>query len=322
MHTMKRKRSSFSFAITAFVFLLLDFVCFRPAQASGVVAAPISFPAGSLIIPMDTDGNGQDLGMLRAYGLVYDLLKNNVPVQWVIDPLKGANGNDFTIGSGGNTLVSSRSGAIIALPRPYRGGPFVIASADAAAALPIIQAWQATSGDNTEVHQLTSGAFSANVARVLLKAPRIAILLDGNQQIAFNDLNAAGIPDALGNSWSASSPDVLSESAVAGPTATDHSDGALFHASSGLPRYCFMIAMHYNASPLTSEVAAETRSWLNNDANAHLFAQCEAARVFENEPNGLFLTNAGLADDGNATTNPVIRRSIPSPCSDGWHVRG
>ena len=44
------------------------------------------FEAGSLIIPMDQDY--QDLGMFEAYGLVYELLRNGVPVRWVIKPGK------------------------------------------------------------------------------------------------------------------------------------------------------------------------------------------------------------------------------------------
>ena len=45
-------------------------------------AGAADFAAGSLIVPMDVDY--QDMGMLRAYGLVYELLRQNVPVRWVI----------------------------------------------------------------------------------------------------------------------------------------------------------------------------------------------------------------------------------------------
>ena len=45
-------------------------------------AAADEFAAGSLIIPMDT--TYQDMGMLRAFGLVYALLADGVPVHWVI----------------------------------------------------------------------------------------------------------------------------------------------------------------------------------------------------------------------------------------------
>src|SRR6476619_3857726 len=45
-----------------------------------------SFAAGSLVIPMDT--TFQDNGTLKAFGLVYKLLRANVPVHWAIKPGK------------------------------------------------------------------------------------------------------------------------------------------------------------------------------------------------------------------------------------------
>src|SRR5262249_17861152 len=149
---------------------------------------------------------GQNNGMLRAYGLVYALLRHDVPVYWLINPSKGANGDDFQIAVSA-AVQDVRTGATVTTPRSYRGGPFVIAAADAATALPIIQSWQATAGDQTAVHRLTgAGSVSQDVAKLLIAAPRIAILKDGNETIAFNDLNAAGIPDAFGNTWSSASP--------------------------------------------------------------------------------------------------------------------
>ncbi|MDB5338865.1 MAG: putative internalin, partial [Planctomycetaceae bacterium] len=148
-----------------------------------LVPALMTFNAGSLIIPMDTSANGQDNGMLRAYGLAYDLLRHDVPVQWVINPIKAANGDDITVTG---TLQDVETSAIIGTSRAYRGGPFVIAEGDAATALPIIHAWQATTGDDTVVHQLLTGSFTGDVPRTLLHAPRVAILKDGNESIAMN----------------------------------------------------------------------------------------------------------------------------------------
>jgi len=213
-----RRRSTWMVAT-----VLLALVLTRNAPA----AIPFTFFPGSLIIPMDTGANGQDGGMLRAYGLVYELLRHNVQVYWVINPAKPANGNDFTIGGG--SLQDVRTGAPLAA-RSYRGGPFVIADANAAEALPIVQAWQAAAGDATAVHRLTSGSFMPDVSRLLVGAPRIAILKDGNEAIAFNELNAAGIPDAVGGTWTVASPDLLTESDIAGPTESNHADGALLHS--------------------------------------------------------------------------------------------
>ena len=267
-----------------------------------------TFGSGSLIIPMDVNADGQNNGMLRAYGLVYALLKNGVPVHWTINSMKTADGNDFTIASPG-TLENFETGTSIGVPRDYRGGPFVIADADAAAATPIIAAWQATGVDNTVVHRLTNGTFSAEVARTLTSAPRIAILRDGNESIASNNLIAAGIPDSTGGAWLASSPDVLTEAAVAG--APGPGNGALFHPG-GLPRYCYLASMHYvpTTAVLLSQVVGETRSWLDQDPLTHAFMQCEAARVFENHVSGRFLTTNEIVDDGS--TPMTVANRLPT----------
>ena len=67
-------------------------------SAGGAPAAPAAtFATGSLIIPMDSDTGGnhaafnQNLGMWKAYGLVYKLLQNGIPVRWAILLGKGAN---------------------------------------------------------------------------------------------------------------------------------------------------------------------------------------------------------------------------------------
>lgn len=299
--------------IAGFVFALLAATALIRHQnaveaAPGTVRSSVqSFGPGSLIIPMDIGPNGQDGGMLRAYGLVYALLKNCVSVHWTIDPSKVANGDDFTIGLG-SSLQDFETGAAISAPRSYRGGPFVIDAADASAASSIIAAWQATTGDTTTVHRLTAGTFSADVARTLTNAPRIAILKDGNEAISFNNLNAAGIPDSSGNVWSAASADVLTEAAVAGAPSTS-GDGALFH-SSGLSRYCYMAANHYLATSMTTQVVGETRSWLDNDPSTHAFMQCDAATVYENDVSGRFLTSNGIQDDGAAPA--TVTNRIPS----------
>lgn len=268
------------------------------AGATACMLAPAltTFDPGSLIIPMDTSADGQDFGMLKAYGLVYALLKNGVPVHWTINSMKAANGIDFTIALSG-TLQNFETGDSIAVPRDYRGGPFVIAAADAAAAMPIIAAWQSTTGDNTVVHRLTNGTFSAEIARTLTSAPRIAVLKDGNEGIAYSNFNAAGIPDSTGGAWTAASPDVLTEAAIAG--APGPGNGALFH-SGGLARYCYLASMHYEPTALLPQVVGETRSWLEQGPQTHAFMQCQAARAFESDVSGRFLTTNGIDDDGSA----------------------
>jgi uncharacterized repeat protein (TIGR01451 family) len=256
-----------------------------------------TFATGSLIIPLDT--TSQDAGALRAYGLVYQLLRNGVPVQWAILTGKPDDGTDFTIAAPA-TVRNLETNAAIGLPISYRGGPFVIDAVDRAAALPIVNAWLASDAV-TVVHTVAAGTFTADVARTLTAAPRIAVLQDGFEQISIGDFNAAGIPDSTGAAWTAASPDVLSEATVAGPTTTSHIDGGLWNTD-GTPRYCNVTAMHYNATARTPEVVAEVKGWLAGQPGNHAFMECQATTTFENA--GHFLTTAGIVDDNPAGNNP------------------
>src|ERR1043165_9663056 len=88
-------------------------------------ASADTFAPGSLIVPMDT--TYQDDGTLKAFGLVYRMLANGVPGQWVIRTGKAHLGVDFTADA-----VDVRTNATIQ-GHGYRGGPFVIAAPDATA---------------------------------------------------------------------------------------------------------------------------------------------------------------------------------------------
>jgi hypothetical protein len=243
-----------------------------------------TFAAGSYIIPMDT--TYQDRGMLRAYGLVYDLVRRGIPVRWVVNPAKAYQGTDFTA-----SAVDLRTNAQIA-NYGYRGGPFVIDSANAAAALPYIQAWATPSptAPSVNVHSATA-PFSGTVAKVLVVAPRIALHADGNQVIAITYLNAAGITDSQRNAWPATSPDVLTPAQIAGPTTTNHQDGALFDAN-GVPLFCQVLSMDWNvgAAATSPETIREVQSFLAYPTR--FFAANQAVAAFENTAH--LLTTGGL----------------------------
>ncbi|WP_434415053.1 hypothetical protein [Nannocystis pusilla] len=235
-------------------------------------AAADDFAAGSLIVPMDT--TYQDLGMFEAYGLVYELLRQGVPVRWVIKVGKGYSEIDFTA-----TSTDVRTGNAIPA-HGYRGGPWVIDAADAAAAMPIVEAWQ-TKNANTTVHEATV-AFTGDVARLLVVAPTIAMMADGNQKIARKYMMAAKIPDSVGDPlWPDTGPDMLDPLELAGPTSDDHGDGALFDED-GDPVYCQFMSMHWGVGDAQAnpEVVAEMREFLQHPT--HLFAECQAVNAFEN----------------------------------------
>ena len=282
-------------------------------------AAADQFAPGSLVIPMDT--TYQDQGTLTAFGLVHELLRANVRIHWAIKSGKAQGDADFTASGtalGTGTTISDHG---------YRAGAFVIDSADRARALPIITAWQ-NDHAATAVHDMS--AFDAEIHKTLSAAPRIAVFVDGNEDIAFGYLNAAGIHDSVGQPWPATilndysaHPDVLTPEAIRGSTTAGSADGALLR-SDGTPAYCQVTSMHY-ADPADEEVVREVRMWLDSGPLTHAFMECHATTAFENALNGHFLTTTGLIDDGSAP-NPLTNRHPDSPFAqyDGnlFAVRG
>ena len=269
--------------IIAPVVALLSLLSAPAARA----ATPTTFNPGSLIIPMDVDY--QDAGMLKAFGLLDKLLRAGITVNWciktpkvVVDAANGRFESDFTAAArdvqSGATISDSVNGVATGT-HAYRGGPFVIDAALATAALPIVKAWQ---GANvTAVHNATA-PFSAPVSKTLTAAPRIAVLGDGNQAIAFSYLNAAGIPDETGIAWNNNSPDLLTPLQVAGPSAVNAQDGALFRPS-GQPAFCEIMTMHWNVTSTDiPAVTAEFKSFLQFPV--HLNAECQAVNAVEGAP--------------------------------------
>jgi uncharacterized repeat protein (TIGR01451 family) len=271
------------------------------------IAAAADFAAGTLIVPMDT--TYQDDGMLEAYGLVYELLRQGVPVHWVIKAQKQNGGVDFMA-----TGTDLRSG--MAVPaHGYRGGPWVIDAADAAKARPIVEAWQEANAA-TAVHEATA-PFVGEVSRTLVVAPNIAMMADGNQKIARKYMLAAKIPDSAGDpNWPDTSPDMLDPQELAG-TADNHHDGALFDAD-GDPVYCQFMSMHWAVKDAQQnpEVVAEMREFLGFPT--HLFAECQAVNAFENlDPHGFFLTQKGFLIGDGPNTYDYLQQDSPYAQIDG-----
>lgn len=271
-------------------------------------AAADEFAAGSLIVPMDVDY--QDMGMLRAYGLVYDLLRQGVPVRWVIKAGKKIGDADFT-----TSATDLQSGAAID-QHGYRGGPWVIDAADAEAAMPFIEAWQMANPD-VAVHVAT-GPFSGDVSRVLVVAPTIAMMADGNQKIARKYMMAAGIPDSTGDlGWPDNSPDMLDPKELSGADMVNHHDGALFDGD-GDPVYCQFMSMHWAVKDAEDnpEVVAEMREFLSYPT--HLFAECQAVNAFENlDPHGFFLTSKGFLIGQQPKVYDYYQQDTPFAQIDG-----
>ncbi|MBI3072170.1 MAG: DUF11 domain-containing protein [Deltaproteobacteria bacterium] len=280
----------------------------RPEETRTVKQAVVTaFAAGSLVIPMDT--TYQDNGMLKAFGLVYTLVKRGVPVRWAILTPKAQGATDFTASG-----VDFQTGAVIT-DFGYRGGPFIIDSADRATAVPIVQAWHGA-GNVTTVHDMTA-AFSADVRSTITVAPRIAVFVDGYETILFGYLNAAGITDSAGQAWPAALdatgvyagyPDILNATETKGPV-NGSNDGALFRAG-GVPDFCQFAVAHHPLSAIDNEVRREVRQWLASSASVHAFMECEAILAFENNvATGRFLSTAGVKQDSSTAPTPLTNRT-------------
>jgi hypothetical protein len=281
---------------------------------TGIVPGPvdINFSPGSYIIPMDIEY--QDMGMIEAYGLVYQLLLANINVYWVIkhDKLQGE--VDFS-----TTAVDFADGSVIA-DHGYRGGPFVIMAKDAPAAGNVIVKWQ--SDHSTVVHKATK-SFSGEVARIMVKAPRIAILATGTEKISFDYMNAAGIPDSKGQMWPdkadktgeyAEYPDILTVAEVRGLTDSDNKDGALFDKN-GVPAFCELMTMHWDVKDRDEGAIAEIREYLHYPV--HFFAECQSVNAVENAENGHFLTPHGYIMDKQPEDVDFLSPYLPFSQMDG-----
>jgi len=263
-----------------------------------------TFESGSLIVPMDLAY--QDHGLFQAYGLVFQLLRQGVTVYWVIDPDK--TWHDAPCDTPGEecTWDCAEEGSGVRCPYPtaspdffvgaevvwdgedamspgdtisshgYRGGPFVIAAADADRARSIVDAWndptlwdanpwaQRTEFAVVTVHEATA-SFDGHVRKEMIAAPTIAVFSDGNEDIATGYLRAAGIPQSNGMEFpdgrcgdgdcgpGTDNPDMLTVTSIMGDMGTcdapnlDHRNGSLFTAD-GVPAYCQIMSMHWNVN--------------------------------------------------------------------------
>src|SRR4051812_10389833 len=250
-------------------------------------ATSVNFSAGSLIIPMDTDtaanhaSYNQNTGMWKAYGLLYRLLANGIPVRWAINQTKTSTSDvDFTV----TNVKDKRSGTALG-SWDYRGGAFIVESQYAAQALPIIQAFWAAQGNQPNVHE-AQVPFTADVRVTLQSAPRIAEELT-NGGIAIAYYNAAAIPDSNGNPWTTTSPNLLDETAIA--------NGGLYTSSTTCPqrKYDVFVTPHnggYSYS-LSDTTDLGTRAYAQLDTFVHdgggWTALCHSILSNENNINNL-----------------------------------
>ncbi|HZY05998.1 MAG TPA: MopE-related protein, partial [Anaeromyxobacteraceae bacterium] len=148
-----------------------------------------TFSKRSIVIPMDRcyqgdggapngcDGATGDAGnVLQAYGVVYQLIKNNIPVYWVIKQTKASLTDvDLTVQLDGGAPVGvynwTAPGSVGGMPPnnttfviDYRGGPFVVDGSDYDAVVNLFQNGNAAT--NTPALRTLYSAVKVHVSQV------------------------------------------------------------------------------------------------------------------------------------------------------------
>jgi uncharacterized repeat protein (TIGR01451 family) len=239
-------------------------------------------PAGSLVIPMDNAR--QNLGgapfNLKSYGLVTQLLWNNIPVKWAIRAGKAKDTADFTASA---SRVWPSSGAVGTVA--FAGGPFIVPRDWVAEAQAVITSF----GGNVAVYKLTADV-TVDVRFTLTHKPKLAVLNDGaNAPIQTAIAQEAGLV-------SATQYQVISATSL-----------TTINANS-----CFTVATepHFD-SPAAGPQAQAIREFLLSGAN--FLAQCVASVSYENNAAfGHFQTTAGIVAN-NVTSSSLLYPNADLP---------
>ena len=244
--------------------LINDSICFQP-DLPNPAANLQTIPSGSYIIPMDTVNQSITPPFnLKAYGLIHNLLLNDVPVKWVIRSGKARNDTDFT-------ALTERMFPTI-LPsalREFRAGAFVI---DAAwvntpysqwvqSATQVINAF----GNNVAIFKLNQNKIM-DVRYELNQRPKIAVFNNGgNQAIHIAILDSAGLtPIDTSNPLSGGSYAVVG--------------AGLF---SGIDEcYTFCSEPHWAGTQADSLTTDNIRDFVDRGGN--FLAQCRGVDTYEN----------------------------------------
>ena len=315
-----------------FLFLLILQCFFTPA----LKAQTVTYPSGSLIIPMDS--TYQDCGMWPAFGLIYQLLLNDVPVSWaIVQPKTAYNQTDF-IGPATAVVLNSPipttcpSGnpvpPIVPSHYAFTAGPYIIDGANPAIlarAISVINAWWVGGGGTSPVVnqpvviQATS-SFTANVDIVLNKAPVIAIE-EINQAIAESYMTAAGIPKSTGSPPFPSGWTLINEGATNIPGSI--AGGGLFQSGNICQQRIFDVYVTPHnpgfAYSLTDPTNVGTITYAQLDNFVYLgggwIALCYSLQTNED-------SMVDLTINGSASVKALFKTSLPGGNPGGLLLQG
>jgi uncharacterized repeat protein (TIGR01451 family) len=241
----------------------------------GAVATPELIPAGSYIIPMDT--NRQSMGVavfnMKAYGLVSAMLHTNIPVKWAIAVGKAKDAADFSADVR-RIYPAAPAPSPLSSNLPFFAGPFIVHPDFTNAASAVIAAY----GNNVAVYQVTTATI-VDVRYTLTHKPKVAVFNDGNTQAIHTDiLDESGIPT--------SNYTVLNAAAVGFLGATSC--------------YTFASSPHFHGGGTADAQANAVHEFV--DSGGNFFAQCAAVRTYENQTNGHFHSTSGFVDLNDASS--------------------
>jgi uncharacterized repeat protein (TIGR01451 family) len=292
------------FAVGLIVFLSSALVAYPQAGTSQV--EQIEF--NSIIIAMDnqrqgdTDGAGGCTGPdfnLRAYGLAVRLLHANVPLKWAIKNKATKDEADFSadvtqlVGNiGGGINVGGQDCTTETVNTPFAGGPIIIPAQYRAAALQVIQNFNALSDANEDVRVYNVNTnFVAPIRYTLTHKPFVAVGPDGGgfgSNVYTALLNSAGL---LQN------------------THYGFVENNVFQTNA-----CVTLAAQAHASDDAINYIGTYRSFAESGGN--LLLQCKSVNVFENAPipNGRFQTTLGWTTfgDSGGEVNEIVN-TFPNP---------
>ena len=175
-----------------FLLLVLLLALTIPGLAQNDLPSPAAnleqLKNGSLIVAMDTNyQKNPGYFNLKAYGLVNEILQNEIPVKWVIKAGKNRTAAGSIDFNANTTRVFPDTAAMGTIG--FRCGAFIIDSSWVGKAIPVITGY----GNNVNVFKLNS-AITADVRYSITHKPRILLLNSmGYDTIAVKALQEAGI---------------------------------------------------------------------------------------------------------------------------------
>jgi uncharacterized repeat protein (TIGR01451 family) len=235
------------------------------AAAPCLRAATETLPNGTYVIAMDNtlQGSGGNFN-LRAYGLAVRLLHAGVPLKWVIEPAKTKDGIDFTANA--SRIAPS---AAASASRDFRAGPIAVHPGYETEALAVITSFNAASGTDVNVYQLSQNA-TVNVAETLVHKPKVATISQGGDVSIHTDIFAA-----------------------AGMLSGVHYETITNPASlNGSSCYTVATEPHNSLKNITATVAANVKTFVQSGGN--FLGQCESVESYTTR--GLL---SGFSSKGN-----------------------